>query len=100
MAGVQRWSGCGRCVLEENKIWLETPEGGQEAWYIVEQTKLGGKDYLLVTDRPEGDGEAYILRDDSAPEEEQALYTWVEDEAELEALGRIFADLLEDIDLE
>ena len=41
---------------------------GEEAvqFYILEQTRLGGIDYILVTDSEDGDGEALILRDTSA----------------------------------
>ena len=39
------------------------PEGETEAidFYIVEQERLAGRNYLLVTDSEEGDGEALIL---------------------------------------
>ena len=49
---------------------------GQEAveFYVLEQTRLGGIDYILVTDSREGDGEALILRDVSGMEEEEAVY--------------------------
>lgn len=77
-----------------------TPEGGEETWfYVLEQTRLGGVDYILVTDSEEGDGEAMILRDMSAPEEEEALYETVADEEELEAVAAVFENMLEDIDL-
>ena len=46
-----------------------TPEGEAPVqFYVLEQTRLGGVDYILVTDSREGDGEALILRDTSAPE--------------------------------
>ena len=31
--------------------------------FLLEQTRLGGIDYILVTDCEEGDGEAMILKD-------------------------------------
>ena len=39
------------------------PEGETETidFYIVEQERLAGRNYLLVTDSEEGDGEALIL---------------------------------------
>ena len=40
-----------------------TPEGGEPVrFYVLEQTRLGGIDYILVTDSEDGDGEALILR--------------------------------------
>ena len=67
---------------------------------MLEQTRLGGNDYILVTDSEDGDGEALILKDISALEEEQAVYEVVDSDEELEAVAAIFSDLLEDVDLE
>ena len=38
---------------------------GQDAveFYVLEQTRLGGVNYLLVTDREDGDADALILKD-------------------------------------
>ena len=40
------------------------PEGGEAvAFYVLEQTSIGGVNYILVTDAAEEeDGEAYILK--------------------------------------
>ena len=56
----------------------------------------------MVTDTPDGEEEAdaYILKDVSDPESEEAIYEFVEDDRELEALADIFAELLEDVDIE
>ncbi|NLL76654.1 MAG: DUF1292 domain-containing protein [Clostridiales bacterium] len=67
--------------------------------YVLEQTKLGGCQYILVTEQEEGDGEAMILKDISAPEESDAIYEIVEDEAELDAVAEVFKNILEDIEL-
>ena len=69
----------------------------------MEQTRLGGCDYILVTDSMDsggGRGEALILKDISAPEDKEAIYEIVEDERELDAVAEDFSDMLEDIDLE
>lgn len=80
------------------------PEGGEKVeFYVLEQTRLGGCDYILVTDSMDSDeeeGEALILKDISAPEDKEAIYEIVEDERELDAVAEIFSDMLEDIDLE
>lgn len=86
-------------VLELEKI-VFTPEGEKPvSFYVLEQTRLGGIDYILVTDSEEGDGEALILRDNSALEEEEALYEIVTDDEELNAVAAVFENLLEDIEL-
>ena len=80
------------------------PDGGEKVeFYVLEQTRLGGCDYILVTDSmdsEEEEGEALILKDISAPEDKEAIYEIVEDERELDAVAEIYSDMLEDIDLE
>ena len=81
---------------------LFTPEGEDDSveFYVLEQTTVAGVNYILVTEEEEGDGEAYILKDLSKPEDEEACYVLVEDEKEFEAVGDIFENLLEDVELE
>lgn len=87
--------------MEERKITLED---GEEtiSFYVVEETRLNGMNYLLVTDAEDDDedGDCYILKDLSGQDETDALYEFVEDEDELEGLMKIFGELLEDVDLE
>lgn len=77
-----------------------TPAGEEAVeFYVLEQTRLGGIDYILVTDSEQGDAEALILRDTSAPEEEEAVYEIVTDDEELNAVAAVFENMLEDIEL-
>lgn len=77
-----------------------TPAGEEAVeFYVLEQTRLGGIDYILVTDSEEDDGEALILRDMSAPEEEEAVYEIVTDDEELNAVAAVFENMLEYIEL-
>ena len=77
-----------------------TPEGGEPVrFYVLEQTRLGGIDYILVTDSEDGDGDALILRDTSSLEEDEAIYEIVTDDEELNAVAAVFQNILEDIDL-
>ncbi|MCI6715497.1 MAG: DUF1292 domain-containing protein [Lachnospiraceae bacterium] len=77
-----------------------TPAGEEAVeFYVLEQTRLGGIDYILVTDSEEDDGEALILRDMSAPKEEEAVYEIVTDDEELNAVAAVFENMLEDIEL-
>ena len=82
--------------MEERKITLVDDDQTLE-FYVVEETKLNGANYLLVTD---AEDDCYILKDMSGAEEADALYEFVEDEDELEGLMKIFAELLDDVDLE
>ncbi len=81
------------------KVIFTTEDGTQQEFYIVEQTTIAGQSYLLVTDQAEGDSEAWILKDTSSEEAAQASYEMVVDDDELDAVGAVFAQMLEDIDL-
>ena len=76
------------------------PEGEETVeFYVLEQTRIGGHNYILVTDVEEGDGDALILKDMSQDGEEESIYDVVSDDEELEAGSGVFADMLEDVDL-
>lgn len=79
-----------------------TPVGEKEAvgFFVLEETRIGGVSYLLVTESEEDEAEAYILKDLSQDGEEDASYVFVEDDDELAAVSKIFAELLEDVDIE
>ena len=68
-------------------------------FYVLEQTRIGGYNYILVTDEEEGDGEALILKDLSQDGEEESIYDIVSDDDELDAVAGVFASMLDDVDL-
>ena len=51
----------------EKKITLRTDEGEDLDLFVLEETRINGIDYLLVTDEEdeEADGACYILKDTS-----------------------------------
>ena len=74
------------------------PEGEEPVeFFVLEQTRIGGYNYIPVTDFEEGDGEALILKDLSKDGEEESVYTIVSDDAELNAVAGVFEDMLEDV---
>lgn len=76
------------------------PEGEDPVeFYVLEQTRISGVDYILVTDTEEEDGEALILRDTSKEGETEALYEIVTEDEELNAVAAVFENMLEDIEL-
>jgi len=80
-----------------------TPDGADgEAvdFYVLEQTRIGGVNYILVTEEEEGDGEALILKDLSSDGEAESIYAIVEDEKELAAIADVFSDMMDDVTLE
>ena len=84
----------------EKMITLETDEGECVDFYVLEETRINGMSYLLVTDTEDEDGESYILKDKSKAEEEEAVYEFVEDDDEIDYLFKIFTELMEDMDIE
>lgn len=87
---------------EEKKIVLKTGDGEEVSFYVLEETRISGRNYLLVTDAGEEkeEGECYILKDQSKAEEEEAVYEFVEDDNEMDYLFQIFTELLEDADVD
>ncbi len=85
------------------KLTFVTENQESVDFYIIEETRVNGINYLLVTeseDEEDEEAEAYILKDTSKAEDTEAVYEFVESEEELDAVSRIFAELLEDMDLE
>ena len=84
--------------IMEKITFFDQESGENLEVFVVEQTKLNGENYLLVTEDEDGDSTAYILREESGQENEDLFYEIVEDEALLSALSGIFEEMLEDVD--
>lgn len=82
--------------MEKVKFMPELNEEPIE-FFVVEQTTLAGVTYLLVTDKEEGDAEALILRDVTEQNNEEKVYAIVDEEKELDAVSKVFENLLDDI---
>lgn len=75
------------------------PEGEDPVdFYVLEQTRIGGFNYILVTDFEEGDGEALILKDLSKDGEEDSVFTIVSDDRELAAVAEVFQSMMDDVE--
>lgn len=85
--------------MEKIKFALAGEESAAE-FYVLEQTRIAGISYLLVTETEEEDGEAWILKDMSADGETEAVYEIVEDDEELDAVARVFSEMLDDVEFE
>lgn len=82
---------------EKNDTVLFRAEDGSEITFtVLSETRLNGKNYILVTD--EVGEEAFILKE-SRDENEDIIYDMVDDDTEIEAVGGMFRAVLEDIDL-
>ncbi len=84
------------------KIKMIVPDTGEEVeFFVLEQTRVNGVNYLLVTENDdEEETDAYILKDLSKDEETEAVYEFVEDDITLDAVSKVFEELLDDIDFE
>lgn len=79
-----------------------TDEFGLETvFYVLEQTKINGVNYLLATDSDEEEeAEAYIFKEIDGSDEEETVLCLVDDEEEMVAISKVFAELMEDIEIE
>ncbi|MGN0513737.1 MAG: DUF1292 domain-containing protein [Lachnospiraceae bacterium] len=80
---------------------LFTGDGENVEFYVLEETRINGVDYILVTesDDEESDADCYILKDVSKDGDAEAVYEAVEDDNELDIVMRVFEELLEDTDI-
>lgn len=67
-------------------------------FFVLEQTKINGENYILVTDSEEDDAVCLILRQTDTKEQD-SIYEIVEDDTELNAVSKVFEELLEDVDI-
>lgn len=81
------------------KISFAGNNGDQIEFFVLEQTTLGGFNYMLVTESESEDAEAYVLKDVSKTSDTEGVYEIVSDETELQAVGQVFQSLLEDVDI-
>ena len=81
------------------KLTFVTDDNENVELYIIEETRANGVNYLLVTDssdEEDTDAECYILKDTSSEVDADAVYEFVEDDTEFDAISRIFAELMDD----
>ena len=85
--------------MEKIKFTFEDTKETVE-FYVLEQTRINGSTYILVTDSEEDDAECLILKESGAGEGQEIVYDIVEDDTELLAVSKVFEELLEDVDIE
>ena len=85
--------------MEKIKFTFEDTSETVE-FFVLDQTKINGAVYILVTDSEEDDAECLILKDMSSAEDADSVYEVVEDDTELLAVSKVFEELLEDVDIE
>ena len=74
--------------------------GDSVEFFVLEQTKINGASYILVTDSQEDDAECLILKEGESQDAKESVYEIVEDDVELQAVSKVFEELLEDVEIE
>ena len=73
---------------------------GEDEFFVLEETKINGAAYILVSDSEDDDGECLILKEVEEESQPESVYEVVEDETELAAVSKVFEELLEDVSIE
>ena len=81
----------------DGKIIFKNEQGENEEFTVLLETKVNNIKYILV--EKEDEEIAYIFKDTSDDSSEEAAYEVVLDEDEVGYIGKIFSELLEDVDL-
>ena len=84
--------------MKDSIIKLTDDEGNVSEFFLIEETRINGSGYILVTESDDEEADAYILKDVSDPDSEEAEYVFVDDENELDAVVPVFSEILEDIE--
>lgn len=86
----------------DNKIVVLMDDGSEVEYTVIDNTIIQGVGYVLVTDAPDDeDGECYVWKDVSNPEDDEAIYESIMDEKEEEAVFKVFQEQLAgDVDIE
>lgn len=83
-----------------DSIVVINDDGETAVFYVLEQTQINGNTYLLATENDEEDElEAWIFKQVKTGSDE-IYYETIDDEDELEAVSGVFAELLDDYDIE
>lgn len=82
------------------KIVFNPDNDNPVEFFVLEQTTVSGINYILVTDKEEGDSEALIMKEVSNGSEDDAVYEIVSDDEELKAVAEIFESMIDDIEFE
>jgi len=84
------------------KIVFDTDEGSEE-FYVLDETRISGVNYILVTDcdDPEAEElEVMILKDTSDESDTESVYEVVTDDNELKAVAPLFEESIGDVEIE
>lgn len=82
--------------MDNNKILFTSDDGEKIEFFVIEEAKLNGTSYLLVSESEEGDDEmAYIMKEVTKSGDKDVSYEFVEDEKEINAVAGLLEELLD-----
>ena len=81
----------------EKVVFTDPVDGETVEFYVLEQTKINGYNYILVAEDEEDDCECYIMKE-VIESDGDVTYDMVEDDTELNVLAKVFAEMLDDVD--
>lgn len=79
----------------ENKIIFTSDDGEKIDFFVIEEAKLNGTSYLLVSESEDDEAMAYIMKQVQRDGEKEAIYEFVEDEKEIDAVAGLLEELLD-----
>lgn len=82
--------------MKNEQIVFTKDDGEEFLVNVIEETRIAGVNYLLVSESEEEDAECVILKDTSSDSDTEASYEIVEDDDTLSAVAEVFRELLED----
>ena len=83
-----------------DKITVYNDDGEEAEFYVIEQTQINGNTYLLAAENEdEEELEAWIFKQVKTGSDE-IYYETIDNDKELEAVTGVFAELLDDFDIE
>lgn len=89
-------------MKEFASIPFYTDDGGEVELAILEQTRINGINYLLVSPQTDDaeDEYAFLLKESGQASQLESTYEEVRDEEEMLSVLKIFEQLMEDMDFE
>lgn len=83
----------------EKIVFTDPVDGEKVEFYVLEQTKINGYNYILVTEDEDGDCDCYIMKESVESETGESTYDMLEDDTELNAVAKVFAEMMDDVDI-
>ena len=82
----------------EKVVFTDPVDGETVEFYVLEQTKINGYNYILVTEDEDGYCDCYIMKE-TIESDGESTYDMVEDDTELNVLAKVFVEMMDDVEI-